>query len=155
MVPWLKPKRKNKMVKYVKSHGGREKYFSTKYKKDIAGDCVIRAISHGTGFDYMEVFTDLCNLAITTGYLPNDKKTYGQYLSSLGWTKHSPMKNGHKKKVRLKSYKTEGTYIVLTARHLTCIKDGVLYDSWDCRRWCGNSYWIKEPEEIRGTRFIK
>ena len=91
------------MIRFKKSFGGREKYFSTKYKKDITFDCVIRAIAHATGLDYMKVFTDLCNLAITTGYLPNAKKTYGQYLSSLGWTKHSPMKNGLNKKVRLKN----------------------------------------------------
>tara|TARA_R100001244_G_scaffold131836_1_gene105948 strand:- start:153 stop:548 length:396 start_codon:yes stop_codon:yes gene_type:complete len=131
------------MIRFKKSFGGREKYFSTKYKKDITFDCVIRAIAHATGLDYMKVFTDLCNLAITTGYLPNAKETYRQYLSSLGWTKHSPMKNGHNKKVRLKNYKTEGTYIVLTAGHLTCIKNGILYDIWDCRKSCGNSYYTK------------
>jgi hypothetical protein len=131
------------MIRFKKSFGGREKYFSTKYKKDITFDCVIRAIAHATGLDYMKVFTDLCNLAITTGYLPNAKKTYEPYLISIGWKKHSPMKNGHNKKVRLKNYKTEGTYIVLTAGHLTCIKDGIMYDVWDCRKSCGNSYWIK------------
>ena len=65
---------------YKYNDGGRSKYFRMRYKKDITGDCVIRAIAHGTGLDYMKVFRDLCNLAITTGYLPNAKQTYEPYL---------------------------------------------------------------------------
>ena len=134
------------MVTYTESHGGREKYFPVKYKKDLVGDCVIRAVAHGTRQDYLVVYNELFELAMKTGLMPNSKRIYEAYLFSLGWKKHSPMSNGTGKKLRLKNYKCNGTYIILTSKHLTCIKDGVLYDSWDCRPWCGNSYYTPRKE---------
>lgn len=132
------------IIEFKKSFGGREKYFPTQFKKDATNDCVIRAISHATGLDYMKVFKDLCNLAVEIGHLPNNERTYEVYLSSLGWSKRSPMKCTKGRKLRLKNYKEDGTYIVKTTSHLTCVKDGILYDSWDCRRWSANSYFSKE-----------
>ena len=130
-------------IKFKKSHGGREKYYSVKYRSQLVGDCSIRAIAHGTGLDYKKVYTDLFKLAMENGCMPNSKQNYEGYLFSMGWKKNSPMKNGSNKKLRLHSYEDQGTYIILTRRHLPCIKDGVLYDSWDCRPWCGNSYYTK------------
>ena len=40
-------------MKFIKNHGGRENYYPTKLKKDMAGDCVVRAISIGTKQDYL------------------------------------------------------------------------------------------------------
>ena len=135
------------MVGFTKSHGGREKYFPVKYKKDRVGDCVIRAIAHGTGQDYLVVYKDLFELAMSEGDMPNSKVIYNAYLSSLGWKKNSPAKDARGKKVRLKDWDIEGTYIILTSGHLTCIKDGLNYDTFDCRPWCGNSYYT--PLTIR------
>lgn len=131
------------MIKYEKSHGGREKYYSVKYKNQLVGDCVVRAIAHGTGLDYKKVYTDLFKLAMDSGCMPNTERNYEQYLFSIGWKKNKPMRNKRNKKLRLKNYKEQGTYIIITSNHLTCIKDGVMYDSWDCRNWCGNSYYTK------------
>ena len=130
-------------IKFKKSYGGREKYFSVKYKKDLVGDCTIRAIAHGTGLDYMKVYTDLFELAMKNGCMPNSERNFEEYLFSLGWKKNSPMKNGHGKILRMRNYKSTGTYIIRCSRHLTCIKDGVLYDTGDWRAWCAQSYYTK------------
>ena len=32
-----------------------------------------------------------------------------------------------------------GTYLVTMQGHITCVKEGILYDTWDCRNkliWC-------------------
>ena len=134
-------------VKFTKSHGGRERYFPVKYKKDQIGDCAIRAIAHGTGNDYLVVYKDLFELAMSKGWMPNSERNYEAYLSSLGWKKNSPAKDARGKKVRLKDWDIEGTYIILTSGHLTCIKDGVNYDTFDCRPWCGNSYYTPTSQE--------
>ena len=128
-------------IGFTKSHGGREKYFPVKYKKDLINDCAIRAIAHGTGQDYMVVYNELFERAMKIGNLPNAKRTFEPYLFSLGWKKNSPAKNARGKKIRLKNWEIEEICIILTSKHLTCIKDGALYDSWDCRPWCGNSYY--------------
>ena len=130
-------------VKFTKSHGGRERYFPVKYKKDLIGDCAVRAIAHGTGNDYLVVYKDLFELAMSKGWMPNSERNYEAYLADLGWSKHSPLRTSEGKKVRLENYKCTGTYIILTSGHLTCIKDGVLYDTFDARPWCGNSYYTR------------
>ena len=135
------------MTTYLKSHGGRENYYPVKYKKDLVNDCTIRAIAHGTGQDYMGVYNELFERAQKIGNLPNARKTYEPYLLELGWQKHSPAKNARGKKIRLKNWDSDGTYIILTSKHLTCVKDGVLLDSWDCRPWCGNSYFTPPHRE--------
>lgn len=131
-------------VTFQKSFGGRERYWSCNLKKERINDCVIRAIAHGTGIDYKVVYEEIFALAMSEGNMPNNKKLWQKYLKSLGWKKNSPMKNGNGRKLRLTNYAEQGTYIILTSGHVTCIKDGVLLDSWDCRDWCGNSYFTKE-----------
>ena len=135
------------MVDYLRSHGGRESYYPVKHKKDLVHDCTIRAIAHGTGQDYMVVYNELFERAQKIGDFPNARKTYEPYLLELGWKKHSPVKNARGKKIRLKNWDIQGTCIILTSKHLTCVKDGVLLDSWDCRPWCGNSYFTPPHRE--------
>jgi len=136
------------MVEFTKSHGGREKYYPVKYKKDRIGDCVIRAIAHGTGQDYMVVYNELFKRAMKIGNMPNAEETYEPYLFELGWRKNSPAKNARGKKIRLKDWRIEETCIIITSKHLTCIKDGVLYDTHDWRPWCGNSYYTPSRESV-------
>ena len=44
---------------YKYNDGGRSKYFRMRYKKDITGDCVIRAISIALDLDYKFVWESL------------------------------------------------------------------------------------------------
>lgn len=136
----------NDAVTFTQSFGGREKYYSVKYKKDWIGDCTIRACAHGTGEDYIVVYKELFESAMKIGAMPNCDRVWQAYLLDRGWTRNSPMKKGGKK-VRLKNYPTKGTYIIVTSGHLTCIKDGVLLDIFDTRPWCGNSYWTPPLSE--------
>ena len=50
-------------IKYEKSYGGRENYFPVGKKKDLVGDCVIRAIALALEMDYMQVLRELMDLA--------------------------------------------------------------------------------------------
>ncbi len=132
-------------MQFNKNHGGREKYHPTQLKKDAVNDCVIRAIAIALELDYMEVKRDLFAIALENGAMPNSKRTYEAYLSSFGWVKKSPLKNGNKK-YRVKNigkfFKGQNV-IVHTRNHVTTLIDGVLNDSWNCKNWCANSYYIK------------
>ena len=135
------------MHKFIKSHGGREKYFPTSLKKDLTGDCVIRAIAIGTEQDYMTVWRDLFALGMEKGFLPNDDRVWGPYLEGLGWTKHSPPLRPDRSKYRVRELWALHTAIIKTTKHLTCIKDCVHYDSWDCGAWKANTYYT--PKEAK------
>ena len=136
-------------MKFIKNYGGREKYFGTKFKKDRTGDCVIRAIATATEQDYMKVWNDLFELATECGFMPSDKKCYEIYLKDLGWEKNSPLKRGKKKyKVRnVGRFFHNQNVIIHTTNHLTTLIDGDLNDSWDCREWCANSYYVKKTKK--------
>ena len=133
-------------MKFIKNHGGRENYYPTKLKKDRAGDCVVRAISIATEKDYLVVRDGLFEVSKEIGFMPNDTETYRLYLQRNGWLRYSPLKNGRRKyKVKNVGRFFKGINVIIhTSHHLTTLIDGDLNDTWDCREWCANSYYIKE-----------
>ena len=135
--------------------GGRSHYF----KADKVGDCVCRAIANATGMDYKVVYDEL-NRRCKETRLPKRrrtksssarngayKKTYTKYIESLGWKWTPTMLIGQGCKVHLEEDELpKGTLIVRLSRHLTCVKDGVLYDTYDCSRdgeRCVYGYWSR------------
>jgi len=128
-------------MKFIKDHGGRQKYFPCRFKKDNTNDCVIRAISIATDQDYMKVWRDLFRLGTEAGRMPNDTTCYEPYLTSLGWVKHSPLKKG-KRKLKVKNFPIKnGAVIIHTCNHLTTILHGELHDTWNTGEYAANSYY--------------
>ena len=143
-------------MRFIYNDGGRSNYF--KGKKAV-GDCVTRAIANATGLDYKKVYDDLNQLAKSertsnrkrgTSSARNGvyKVTLKKYIEKvLGWTWHATMQIGQGCKVHLSAEELpSGTLIVSVSKHLTCVKDGVLYDTYDCSRGgnrCVYGYWTK------------
>ena len=135
--------------------GGRSKYF-----KGTTGDCVCRAISIGNNMDYKEVY-DLINQyskvertgkrkrgksSARTGVY---KSTIKKILEELGWKWIPTMKigSGCQVHLRLGEIPMDKTIIVSVSKHLTCIKSGVINDTYNCSREgnrCVYGYFIKE-----------
>lgn len=129
-------------MKLVLTDGGRSKYF----KATNVGDCAVRAIAIATGKDYKEVYDELKTL--NNGKSCRDgtpKKVDKKYLTQLGWTWHPCMTIGSGCKVHLNENELpKGVLIVSVSKHLTCVKDGVIYDTYDCSRGgtrCVYGYW--------------
>lgn len=134
-------------MEFVYNDGGRSKYFQAKN----VGDCVTRAICNATGKDYKEVYTRLKQLAkeetsrqclkhrggkrssVRNGVF---KETWKKYLDEIGWVHISTMGIGEKERVHLHENElpSNQTIIVQVSKHLTCVKDGVIYDTYDCSR---------------------
>ncbi len=162
-------------MKLVYSTGGREKYF----KADNVGDCVTRAICNATGKDYKEVYNRLNEMAKSEslkrhrGHKRSQsrngvfKETWKRYLKEIGWVHHSVTSIGNdQRRMRLvEEDLPDGVLIVQLSRHLTCVKDKVLYDTYDCSKkdyydWetgdlvtneerCIYGYWTAPTEEER------
>jgi len=133
----------NKTVNvFVKSDGGlKETKFKSKRKR---GDCIVRAITIALNLPYEVVFKSLCDLAKETGFFPNDDETYGLYLKQNGWIKNKPQRVDGGLKT-LERFNSEGiTAIVNTRSHLVCVSNGKIYDTWDCKFYCANSYYTKD-----------
>lgn len=117
-------------MEWIYDDGGRSKYF----KADGVGDCAVRAIAIGTGKDYKEVYDDL--KALNSGKSCRNgtpKKVDKTYLKKLGWVWHSTCKIGAGVSCHLvEDELPKGTIIVQIAKHLVCVKDGVIHDTYNC-----------------------
>lgn len=126
-------------MEFIYNDGGRLRYFKG---KDVR-DCVTRSIAIATGKDYKEVYDALNELAKRERTGKRKKKvsnsrsgvyrtTYEKYLKSIGWEWTPTMKIGTGCRVHLREDELpSGTLIVKVSRHLTCVKDGVIYDTFD------------------------
>ena len=132
--------------KYEQSYGGRENYFPCKLQKDKVGDCAIRAVAHATETDYMEVMREMFSLGLEMGRLPNDDLVVEKYLETKGFKKFSPLTHSGKKKYEVRYFPAEEnkTYIVRVSRHVTCIKNNVVLDIWNCGESAAQSYYVRD-----------
>lgn len=127
---------------FVYDDGGRK---AAGYKGHT-GDCVTRSIAIATGIPYQQVY-DAINewsqlernsrkrrgkSSARTGVY---KATYQKYLRSLGWTFTPTMGFGTGCRVHLTDGELpDGRLIVSVSKHLTCVIDGVIYDTHDPQR---------------------
>lgn len=121
--------------------GGRSKYFNA----SSVGDCVTRAICNATQKDYKEVYSELQRLEKTLkvgkreklGSARNGirKKVSRYYIEKeLGWIRVKTCMPGSHERVHLVEGEipTKGSFIVQLSKHLTCLRDGVIVDTYDC-----------------------
>ena len=135
--------------KFKKSHGGRDEIVSVKYKKDLTNDCAIRSINLATAPDTWKKFgsgyeikrDSLFEIAKELCRMPNDDLVVDEYMKIQGIKKQSPLTHHGKKKYKIGNFPLEGTYIIRCSGHWTCLRDGVVLDTWDCREWKAQSFY--------------
>ena len=136
--------------KFKKSHGGRDEIVSVRYKKDLTNDCAIRSINLATAPETWKVFGNgyefvrdgLFEIARQLCRMPNDDVVVRGYLSLFHKIKkQSPITYSGNKKYKIGNFPLKGTYIIRCSKHWTCLKDGVVLDTWDCREWKAQSYY--------------
>lgn len=97
-------------------------------------DCVVRAISTATETDYLECRRALNQAKRILGFDSyKDRKFIYDYLKKAPRLIFKAIKG----EPRIKGYDftvihPKGTYILNMAGHMTCCKDGVILDTWDC-----------------------
>ena len=145
-------KTKDKIMKnkFKKSHGGRDEIVSVKYKIDLTNDCAIRSINLATapetwkafGNGYESVRDGLFEIARQLCRMPNDDVVVRRYLNLFHKIKkQSPLTYHGNKKYKIGNFPLKGTYIIRCSKHWTCLKDGVVLDTWDCRDWKAQSFY--------------
>ena len=142
------------MLNFVYSTGGREKYF----KQTSVRDCVCRAVVNATDIDYLEVYKGINEEASNERKSCRKRKkssarngvytgTIKRYIERvLGWVWVPCMSIGTGCQVHLKPEElpSSGSYILNLSGHLSCWRDGKLYDTYDCSRGgtrCVYGYW--------------
>lgn len=111
------------------------------------GDCVIRAISKALGKTWDEVYVGLCLEGFLNGDWGNSDDAWGKYLHRNGFRRHFIPDDGLGV-YTVSDFAKEnprGTFIVsMPGKHVLCVKDGTLYDSWDSSRETPSYFWKKE-----------
>ena len=115
------------------------RYLNNNPKSRDVNDCVIRSISCAENRVWSDVYDELSKLAGEQGIILDDVRFVEPYLDG----KYE--RECFKEKSRTMTVKEfldqhpEGTYLVTMRGHITCVKNGILYDTWDCRDrliWC-------------------
>ena len=138
-------------MKFNYNDGGRSNYF-----KGSVSDCVVRALAIAEGKDYKEIYDYINKLLKENGYpsLRNKgvpKHITRKVLEKYGWTWQPIMKIGsgcelHLNEDDLENFK-DTTIIAKVSKHICCIKNGILEDTYNCSRngtRCVYGYWYKE-----------
>lgn len=140
----------NYKMKWVYDDGGASSYFSGPNY-----DCVVRSIAIATNRDYKEIL-DLVNDYIKREpldekYVRNarlgvTKEITSKILKDMGYKWIPTMKFAKGCKVHMRADELPGgTIIVSLSKHLSCIKDKVIYDVFDPSREgtrCVYGYWV-------------
>ena len=114
--------------------------------KKRVGDCVIRAIANAEDKPWIEVFDALTKIARENYSVPNWKDTYEAYLSKYPTVPVKYEYNGKKYRLTPSDFYghailKKGNYVVREANHVTCVKDGVCEDTWDCSHRAAYKIW--------------
>jgi hypothetical protein len=113
-------------------------YFNVNPTKKREGDCAIQALCKAFDLSWLEVYDELVLIGREKFLLPNSTKALTEFVNRRGVEK-IPVKYNKTDGIRRYSVEDirggwEGTYVVLVANHVTCIKNHVLYDVWDCSK---------------------
>jgi len=114
-------------------------------------DCMVRSVTLATGESYSKVH----ELMYKCGWRATRKKSEGKWedqilktLDELGFkaTKIAfPAVRGQKR-MTAKTMTNDGTYILRVAKHVVCMSEGILLDTWDCSDKCVYFAWRIEKK---------
>lgn len=116
------------------------RYYNNNPKKEIKGDCVIRAISLALGMNYYKIQKQLiensnffnCDIIVKECYKRLLEEEY--HLKSID-------ANGKTVEEITKDF-PQNILIIRIPEHLTCAMYGVIYDIWDCSKEKADMFWI-------------
>lgn len=114
------------------------KFYNANTKGNFVNDCVIRAISVAENKSWEETFDELSRIARKNGILLDDVNFIDPLLDYRYF--------------RIKTYPREtvgdfvarnkkGTFLITMNGHITVLKNGTIYDTFDCRERILKNVW--------------
>lgn len=104
-------------------------YYNANAIGKLEEDCVIRAISCATGKSWDYVYEHLSDLAQERGTMIDNAEFVLDYLDR----RYEPVVRLGRTIGETSNMYPENTLIITTKGHITCSKNGTIYDTWDCR----------------------
>lgn len=104
------------------------KYYNANVRGNNVNDCVVRAISKAEGKTWDKTYEELSDIAQHEGILLDDVNFVENYLDK----RYKRACHYSKTVGEFAREHRRGTYLVTMQGHITCIKDGIIYDTFDC-----------------------
>jgi hypothetical protein len=122
-------------------------------------DCLYRALSVFFGISWKEALDDVVNWNAQNGHVDfNSRNNVRHYLASKGMERHKAPKPAVTVGGFCESVAQPGRrYLVSTKRHMTCVINQAIYDSWDCSEKEVTAYWEESTvleKEQPSLRFL-
>ena len=105
------------------------KFYNANAKGIFTNDCVVRAVSLAENKTWNETYEELSKIAQDNGILLDDV----EFVEPLLDSRYDRVCYDDTFVGEFIEDHPEGTYLVTMLGHITCIKDGILYDTFDCR----------------------
>lgn len=110
------------------------------------GDCTIRALSFILEKEWADVYKELLELTLKTGWALGSRENIEEYLKLLGYKKQKMPKKSNGKKYTGEEFAKmhpRGKYFLsIGIGHVTAMESGKIYDIWNCTKRCVGNYWI-------------
>ena len=113
------------------------------------GDCEARALTKVLGITWDMAMVMLSNAAIQMAHTPTDKIVFNAVLRGNGFEREA-VPNTCPDCYTAEDFVNEhfkGTYVLCFGDHVVAAVDGVIYDTWDCRKEVVHFYWHKKEVE--------
>lgn len=104
------------------------RFFNANARGNFVNDCVIRAISFAEYKTWDETYKELSILAQDEGVLLDNVEFVEDYLDK----RYDRIPHKSKTIKELIEEYPLGTYLITMAGHITVVRDGILYDTFDC-----------------------
>ncbi len=128
----------------------------------MAEDCVFRAIAGATECPWEEVYAGLCEIGLTLHSMPNFPIVFRAYLDHVGAKFVYQREVNWRRLYNDPSYKKQwesagisvldfakshptGNYVVRIEWHVTCLRNGVIYDYVPCGQGIVMEAWEVTP----------
>lgn len=125
-----------------------EYYQPNPLHKNGKGDCTVRSVSKALGMSWDSAYIDLVMQGYLLKDMPSSNEVMNSYLRSKGFRRYS-VDNICPDCYSFADFAYDhpkGTFIVGTGTHVACIKEGLLFDSWDSSDCVVIYYYKKEIE---------
>ena len=105
------------------------RYFNNNPCGRSVGDCAVRAISAAFGISWERAFDILADNARQMCDMPSSDSVWGATLRMMGYVREAV--NDRMTVEEFAEENPNGIFVAKTNGHVVCVRDGVVYDSWD------------------------
>lgn len=114
-------------------------------KRNLVGDCTVRALSLAIEQDWETTYAGLSAVGFVMCDMPSANNVWGNYLKQHGFKRYV-VDESEKEPYTVEKFCKEhpvGVYVLAVEGHVVCVRDGFYYDTWDSGEENPIYYWMR------------